>query len=73
VLLGNEHGIEVDITEHAKDLLPNVLKKYDVLLLNNANQLGDLIPKEQQEAVQAWFATGKGMVGIHAALVKQDS
>lgn len=72
VLLGHEHGIEVDVTEHAKDLLPNVLKKYDVLLLNNANQLGDLIPKEQQEAVQAWFATGKGIVGLHAALVKQD-
>jgi len=72
VLLGHEHGIEVDITEHAKDLLPNVLKKYDVLLLNNANQLGDLIPQQQQEAVQAWFATGKGIVGIHAALVKQE-
>jgi hypothetical protein len=72
VLLGHEHGIDVDITEHAKDLMPKVLEKYDVLLFNNANQLGDLIPKEQQEAVQTWFATGKGIVGIHAALVKQD-
>ncbi len=72
VLLGHEHGVEVDVTEHAKDLLPPVLKKYDVLLFNNANQLGDLIPKEQQQAVQAWFATGKGIVGLHAALVKQD-
>ncbi|MCI0362999.1 MAG: ThuA domain-containing protein [Phycisphaerales bacterium] len=72
VLLAHPHGIEVDVTEHAKDLLPKVLEKYDVLLLNNANQLGDLVPKEQQEAVQAWFAAGNGIVGIHAALVKQD-
>ena len=72
VLLGLEHGIEVDITEHAKDLLPNVLKKYDVLLVNNANQLGDLIAREQQEAVPARFAEGKGIVGVYAALVKQD-
>lgn len=72
VLLGHEHGIEVDTTEHAKDLLPKVLAKYDVLLLNNANQLGDLVPKEQQAAVQTWFASGKGIVGLHAALVKQD-
>ena len=73
VLLGHEHGMEVDITEHWKDLQPEVLSKYDVLLLNNANQLVDVLPKEQRTAVENWFSEGdKGIVGLHAALVMQQ-
>jgi hypothetical protein len=72
VLLGHEHGIEVDVTEHFKDLMPNVLAKYDVLLLNNANELDKVIPEEQRKSVEQWFTNGKkGIVGLHAALVKQ--
>jgi len=72
VLLGHENGIEVDITEHPKDLAPKVLEKYDVLLLNNANELDKVIPEEQRKAVEVWFAGGKkGVVGLHAALVRQ--
>lgn len=72
VLLGHEHGIEVDITEHFKDLMPNVLAKYDVLLLNNANELDKVIPEDQRKSVEAWFTSGKkGIVGLHAALVRQ--
>jgi hypothetical protein len=74
VLLGHEHGIDVDITEHFKDLMPNVLAKYDVLLLNNANELDKVIPEEQRKSVEQWFTTGKkGIVGIHAALVRQTA
>jgi type 1 glutamine amidotransferase len=74
VLLGHEHGIEVDITEHFKDLMPNVLAKYDVLLLNNANELDKVIPEEQRKSVEQWFASGKkGVVGLHAALVHQTA
>ncbi|MDA0813091.1 MAG: ThuA domain-containing protein, partial [Verrucomicrobia bacterium] len=72
VLLGHEHGIEVDVSEHWQDLLPNKLKMYDVLLLNNANQLSDVIPEAQRKSVEEWFATGKGIVAIHATLVKQE-
>lgn len=72
VILGHEHGIEVDVTEHPKDLLPNVLANYDVLLLNNANELDKIVPEEQRKSVEAWFASGKkGVVGLHAALVRQ--
>ncbi|HEV7406179.1 MAG TPA: ThuA domain-containing protein [Chthoniobacteraceae bacterium] len=72
VLLGQENGFEADITEHFKDLMPQVLAKYDVLLLNNANELDQVIPEEQRQSVEQWFATGKkGVVGLHAALVHQ--
>ncbi len=72
VLLGHEHGIEVDITEHEKDLMPKVLEKYDVLLLNNANELDKVIPEQQRASVEEWFSKGKkGIVGLHAALVHQ--
>ena len=72
VILGHEHGIEVDITEHPKDLLPKVLANYDVLLLNNANELDKIVPEEQRKSVEVWFASGKkGVVGLHAALVRQ--
>ncbi|HCN77701.1 MAG TPA: hypothetical protein DIT13_10975 [Verrucomicrobiales bacterium] len=72
VLLGHENGMDVDITEHPKDLTPQVLAKYDVLLLNNANELDKIIPEQQRQSVEAWFGTGnKGIVGLHAALVRQ--
>ena len=72
VLLGHENGFDVDITESPKDLVPQVIAKYDVLLLNNANELDKIIPEAQRQSVEAWFASGKkGVVGLHAALVHQ--
>lgn len=72
VLLGHENGIEVDVTEHWKDLQPRELANYDVLVLNNANELDKVLPEAQRASVEAWFATGKkGIVALHAALVHQ--
>jgi hypothetical protein len=72
VILGHENGFDADITEDPKDLAPQVIAKYDVLLLNNANELDKIIPEAQRKSVETWFATGKkGVVGIHAALVHQ--
>jgi type 1 glutamine amidotransferase len=72
VLLGHEEGFEVDVTEHFKDLMPQSLAKYDVLLLNNANELDLVVPEEQRKSVEEWFTKGKkGIVGLHAALVRQ--
>ena len=72
VLLGHENGFDVDITEHWKDLEPPVLARYDVLVLNNANELDKVIPEAQRKSVEEWFANGtKGIVGLHAALVHQ--
>ncbi len=72
VLTGDQHGMEVDVTEHWKDLQPKSLAKYDVLLLNNANQLADVIPETQRKAVEEWYRAGHGIFGLHAALVKQQ-
>jgi type 1 glutamine amidotransferase len=72
VLLGHENQMEVDVTEHWKDLEPAALGRYDVLVLNNANELDKVLPEAQRASVEAWFATGtKGIVGLHAALVHQ--
>ena len=74
VLLGHENGFEVDVTEHWKDLQPEVLARYDVLVLNNANELDKVLPEAQRKAVETWFTTGKkGIVGLHAALVHQKN
>jgi type 1 glutamine amidotransferase len=74
VLLGHEQGIDVDITENALDLAPKAIARYDVLLLNNANELDKIIPEEQRKSVEQWFTTGKkGIVGLHAALVHQKN
>jgi type 1 glutamine amidotransferase len=74
VLLGHENGFEVDVTEHWKDMQPEVLSNYDVLILNNANELDKVLPEPQRKAVEDWFATGKkGIVGLHAALVHQKN
>ena len=72
VLLGHENGMDVDITEHWKDMQPEVLARYDVLLLNNANELDQVLPEAQRKSVEDWFTKGrKGIVGLHAALVHQ--
>lgn len=72
VLLGHKYNIEMHVTEHWQDLRPERLKEYDVLLLNNANQLADVIPQKQRESVQQWFEEGHGIVGVHATLVMQQ-
>ncbi|MDX1564526.1 MAG: ThuA domain-containing protein [Phycisphaeraceae bacterium] len=72
VLLGAKHNMEMDVTEHWKDLRPRELGRYDVLLLNNANNLSKIVPEAQRKSVEAWFKSGKGIVGLHAALVKLE-
>ena len=74
VLLGHDNGIEVDITEHWKDLRPQELSRYDVLVLNNANELDKVLPESERKSVEDWFTKGKkGIVGLHAALVHQTN
>ncbi len=72
VLEGTKQGMVMDVTEHHRDLKPEVLDRYDVLLLNNANGLSDVLPEESRKAVEEWFAKGHGIVGLHAALVRQQ-
>ena len=72
VVLGHENGFEVDTTENGMDLQPGALEKYDIFLLNNANELDKVLTEEQRKWVEDWYAKGnKGVVALHAALVHQ--
>ena len=55
VLLGHENGFEVDVTEHWKDMRAEELSRYDVLVLNNANELDKVLPEEQRKSLEEWF------------------
>lgn len=74
VLLGHDHGFEVDVTENAADLSRRSFDDYDVLVLNNANELDKVLDERQRASVERWFAEGeKGIVALHAALVHQTN
>ncbi len=74
VLLGHENGFEVDVTEHWQDMRAKELGHYDVLVLNNANELDKVLPEEQRKSVEEWFTKGgKGIVALHATLVHQTN
>ena len=71
VRLGQERGYVVDVTETPEDLSPDRLASYQVLVINNANELGKVLNEKQQKAIVDWFGKGHGIVGLHAALVHQ--
>jgi type 1 glutamine amidotransferase len=66
-----EAGFAVDISETPKDLTPERLAQYQVLVLNNANALTDLLDEKQRQALENWYKKGRGLVALHAALVHQ--
>ena len=71
VRLGQDRGFIVDVTETPGDLTPERLAEYNVLLLNNANELANILNATQRKAVEDWSRRGGGIVGLHAALVHQ--
>ncbi|MGK0185883.1 MAG: type 1 glutamine amidotransferase [Verrucomicrobiales bacterium] len=72
VKTGAAYGIQIDVSETAKDLTEKRLADYNVLLLNNANTLDKVFDEEQREVIEDWYAKGGGIVGLHAALVHQQ-
>lgn len=72
VRLGAEHGLRVDVTETPADITPERLAQYQVLVLNDANELAKVLSEKQRDAVQQWYQHGGGIVGLHAALVHQQ-
>lgn len=72
VRLGAEHHIQVDVTETPDDVSEEYLRAYDVLLINNANELDGVFNQEQRTAIRQWYQAGGGIVGLHAALVRQQ-
>lgn len=66
-------GFTVGISESRQDLMPNRIKEYDILLLNNANQLDEVLGDKAMESVEAWFKEGRAIVAIHGGLVRQKN
>lgn len=66
-----ESGFTADVSETPKDLSPERLAEYQVLVLNNATALTDLLDEKQREAIEQWYKKGRGLVCLHAALVHQ--
>lgn len=67
--LSDETGMQIDVTESPKDL--SLLDRYDVLILNNSNELTKLFDQKQRDKVRDWYRAGGGIVALHAALVHQ--
>ena len=70
--LAGQQGIRMDISETGKDLTPQNLQQYDVVLLNNANSLDKLLDNRQRSAFEEWYRKGGGIVALHATLVHQE-
>jgi uncharacterized protein len=68
-LLSTNH-FQAHVTETPEDLTPAFLKQFKVLLLNNANHLGEVFNEKQQKAVTDWYRAGGGIVSLHAASVQ---
>jgi hypothetical protein len=71
VALGVQNGFKVDVTETPEDLTPQRLQECQVLVLNNANELGKVLNDAQKQTIVDWYRHGGGIVGLHAALVHQ--
>ena len=68
--LSDELKMQVDVTESAKDI-SNILSRYQVLILNNSNQLTKILDQKQRKIIEKWYNNGGGIVALHAALVRQ--
>lgn len=68
--LSDDVGMQIDVSESAKDL-EKILEHYDVLILNNSNELASLLDEKQRKLIEDWYAEGGGIVALHAALVHQ--
>ena len=68
--LASDVGMQIDVSETPKDI-SHILDHYDVLVLNNSNELTKIFDKQQQEKIQSWYQSGGGIVALHAALVHQ--
>lgn len=68
--LSDDLGMQVDVTEDPKDIR-NLLKRYDVLVLNNSNELTKLFDEKTRNILRDWYRSGGGIVALHAALVHQ--
>jgi type 1 glutamine amidotransferase len=71
--LGTKHDINISVTENAKDLKSASLKQYDLVLFNNATNLGESVPEDIQKEFITWFRKGGGIMMIHAGIVQNGT
>lgn len=69
--LADDLKMQVDVTETPRDLVA-LLDRYQVLVLNNANELTSILDNEQMSKIEQWYNAGGGIVALHAALVHQN-
>lgn len=72
-VLGSKHDINVSITESAKDLGARNLEKYDLILFNNATNLGESLTVEERKPIIEWFKKGGGIMIMHAGIVQNGT
>ena len=46
--------MQVDVTESAKDI-STILSRYQVLILNNSNQLTKILDQKQRKIIEEWY------------------
>ena len=68
--LADDVGMQIDVTETPKDVKA-LLNRYDVLVLNNSNELTKLFDEQTRNQIRDWYRKGGGIVALHAALVHQ--
>ena len=71
--LGTKHDINISVTEDPEDLKTTSLKQYDLVLFNNATNLGESIPEDIQKGFIEWFKMGGGIMMIHAGIVQNGT
>ena len=71
--LGTKHDINISVTENAEDLKATSLKQYDLVLFNNATNLGESVPEDIQGEFIKWFKEGGGIMMIHAGIVQNGT
>jgi type 1 glutamine amidotransferase len=64
--LAQERKWVLTVTENADLFTPEFLKTFDVVVFLNPTQ--EVLDEQQQKNFEAFMATGKGFIGIHAAL-----
>ena len=53
--LSDDLNMQVDVTESSKDI-SNILSRYQVLILNNSNQLTKVLDQKQRKIIEDWYA-----------------
>lgn len=63
--LGKAHGFTVDATEDATAFVPERLSRYAAVIFLLTT--GDILDRQQQQALEQYIRSGRGFVGIHSA------